>query len=227
MLRLPVVMLNSRPEASLPGVSLTNGPIVRATSRWLLVSMRTTRRPEVGHHPRRRRAGHGPGQVEHLDPVERRPTTAVSGCRRDGDPAGRPRSSSALCSPRRGARPRRIGATSDERTHGPGAVTGSSREQLVVDAVEVLPRAANCGAVHHVPRRGDRGDQQRAGACRLEQLGLRLGGAERRRRCASAGRTPPAVHARRRAGWRSPASPCRGWPRRRSPPRGSMSSGGA
>src|SRR4029077_14101159 len=32
-LSLPVVMLNSRPPELLPGTSLTNGPIVRATSR--------------------------------------------------------------------------------------------------------------------------------------------------------------------------------------------------
>ena len=138
-------MLNSSPEASLPGVSLTNGPIVRATSRWWLVSTRTTVAPKSAIT----RVVAGPA-IAHvrsstLTPVERRPHGAAVRCRRATAAArGRPRSTSSVCSPRRGARPRRIGATTDERTHGPGRGDRRGRQQLVVDVVEVLaaPRTA-------------------------------------------------------------------------------------
>ena len=128
MLRLPAVMLNSSPPASLPGVSLTNGPIVRATSRCRARLDPDHRGAEVGHHPRRGRAGHRPRQVEHLETLERRGARAwplAAGT--SGRQLLASRRTSSVCSPSRGARPRRTCGTALERHHGPGACDRDAR----------------------------------------------------------------------------------------------------
>ena len=84
--------------------------------RGALVSIRTTVGAEVGHHPRRGRAGHRPGEVEHLDARRAASARTVADARRAVRRAADADASvhgSAVCSPRRGARPRRSGGTAD------------------------------------------------------------------------------------------------------------------
>ena len=126
MLRLPVVMLNSRPDESLPGTSLTNGPIVRATSSLVLVSMRMTVAPKSAIT----RVVAGPA-IAHVRSSTLIPSSGgrrpLSSSRSRSDARAAERccaNAVSVCSPRRGARPRRIGGCVDDHTHGPGAVTG-------------------------------------------------------------------------------------------------------
>ena len=157
-----------------PGTSLTNGPTVRATSRCRLFSMRTTVAPKSAIT--RVVAGPAIAQVRSstLTPGER--GAALARRRR----CRRPRRSTAACAHRVGvlAEARRP-AEAQRRCRlpatptGPGAITGSSVEQRVVDVVEEVARR-ELRAGDHVVRRGHRGDQQHPVARRLEQLGLGL-----------------------------------------------------
>ena len=172
MLRLPAVMLNSSPPASLPGVSLTNGPIVRATSRCPLVSTRITVAPKSAMT----RVVAGPA-IAHvrsstLRPVEGVASGAAVGCGNVGSPRARLAADlvGVLAEPRR--------PTEVDLRHGAGApprARGVDRdlgERLVLHVVEVVAgRELRAGV--DVVGRGHRGDQQDLVARRLEQLGLR------------------------------------------------------
>ena len=121
--------------------------------------------PEVGHDPRRGRSGHRPREVEHLD-ARRAVRAGAALARRHARRArraGSPRTSS-VCSPRRGARPRRTAV--DGRRAAPRAGRGdrrrsrarrrrrgpSSRGPRTADCAgrrRAWPRARSAGSVSH------------------------------------------------------------------------------
>ena len=130
----------------MPGVSLTNGPMVRATSRWRSDSSRITVAPKSAIT----RVVAGPAMAH----VKSSTFTPSRGRRRSplpfvaagavtaGERGASPRTS-AVCSPRRGARPRSTRPTRVECTIEPGVRTGRS-DSSASSTWSKNSRASNC-----------------------------------------------------------------------------------
>ena len=121
---------------------------------------------EVGHHPRRRRPGHRPRQVEHLDAVERAPVASTAGAGRSAPRPWRAEHLGGVL-----AEPRRP-AEADRRRRRTAGPTGPARAPC---------RSAT--ARRRRPRRCSRGP--RTGRCAARRRAWRPG------RSAASARTPP------------------------------------
>ena len=178
---------------------------------------------EVGERPGDQRAGDRPTEVEDLEPRQRAGLRSAAGGGRpsavavDGRRGVRP-STAAECSPSVVAAARAGSAASPRGAPRPGAARIRRAQRR---GRPRLPEVALRELLDCRPRRRcrDRRHQdpplERAG----QQLGLRLGGGEG----VDAGLDPVVLRRRllrpSRAPRRSRPSPCRAWPRRRSPPR--------